>query len=82
MAKQKKSSVNRFLPSKEETNKDIKKIVPTLSNSPQKKNPKAYRKKFTTMVDPALSKRLKMEALQREISVADILEEIIKNHLE
>lgn len=42
---------------------------------------KARRKKYTTMLNPELGKWLKIEALRRSMTAADLLEQIIKDYL-
>ena len=42
---------------------------------------KSARRKFTTMMDPALSNALKMEAVKQGTSVADLLEDILRYRL-
>jgi len=42
---------------------------------------KARRKKYTTMLNPELGKWLKIEALRRGLTAADLLEQIIKDYL-
>ena len=42
---------------------------------------KARRKKYTTMADPELIKRMKIDAINKGITTADLLEELMIKHL-
>ena len=42
---------------------------------------KAYRSKFTTMLDPELTNELRKVALDKKISAADIIEELVRKYL-
>jgi len=42
---------------------------------------KSKRKKFTTMVNPSLSQKLKIKAVKAGVTVADLLEDMIKKNL-
>lgn len=71
-------SEERDLPTPEETTKAVKEATGKYGGAdPAKDNPKAYRRKFTTMLDPELSNRLKVEAIQQSKTAADLLEEIL-----
>lgn len=55
-------------------------LVPKAKETP-KKIDKSTRAKFTTMIHPVLSKALKMKALQKDVSAADYLEQLLINDL-
>lgn len=77
-AEERKDRISAFkrkgdIPTPEQTEKVIdrhsKEIVPY--------NPKSHRKKFTTMLHPILTKRLKQDAISQDKSAADLLEKIL-----
>lgn len=47
-----------------------------------KKSTKGHRRKFTTMLCPALRDELKKKAIDESMSVADILEDLVIEYLD
>ena len=83
----KKRDYKKLFKSEEEliSPKEVEQVLPMEGNSPQYGRPlkkKAIgRVKFTTMLNKDLRNQLKHIATDKEISLADLLEEIIREYL-